>query len=179
MAELPPVTVSTRSRRSFGIVLTSGRFTPGVAVTMRRPFTSTSVRDVPRPRKSSALMPAVPMKRVEFAWLKVERNCGNWLSVSPIDSDPRDNSSVADTVVIGTGESRFGREIRVPVTMIWSLVTSSAACGAAVCAKVTSGATIATPASAVALKKRNDFMKNTPTNTKCESTALCLNETRS
>ena len=81
---------------------------------------------VPNPRRSSALIPAVPIKRVELAWEKVDRNCGSWFNVSPIESDPRDNSSFALTDVIGTGESRFGRAIRVPVTTIASTAASSA-----------------------------------------------------
>src|SRR5574338_678098 len=61
-AELPPVTTSTRSMRSAGKVFTSGE-TPVLRTsppTCRRPLTSTRVRAVPRPRRSSRLRPDVP-----------------------------------------------------------------------------------------------------------------------
>ncbi len=94
----------------------SGRLTPGVAVTIRRPSISTSVRAVPRPRRSSALMPAVPMKRPEFAWLNVARNCGSWLRMSPTLIWPRAVSSAPVSEVIGALDVRPGRLMRVPVT---------------------------------------------------------------
>ena len=103
---------------------TSTRSTPGVAVIWRRPLTSVSVRAVPRPRRSRALMPAVPMKRVELDWLNVARNCGNWFSESPSDRLPEDRSS-AETLTTGTGEDRLtGIAMRDPVTTMASFCGS-------------------------------------------------------
>ena len=68
-ADLPPVTISIRSIRSVGIVLTSTVKLPGDAETWRRPFCSTSVLSTPSPRRSRKFTPAVPMKRVELAEL--------------------------------------------------------------------------------------------------------------
>ena len=65
-AEAPPVITSTRSIHSTGMVLTSTAEEPEVAPTWRRPLTSTSVREVPMPRRSIRPTPAVPMKRVEL-----------------------------------------------------------------------------------------------------------------
>src|SRR3954447_9201238 len=88
----------------------------------RRPLTSTKVRLVPRPRRSSTLKPAVPMKRTELDWLKVERSDGRSFSASPMFTSPRLVSSSMLTDVIGTFDSRFGRRMRDPVTTIWSFV---------------------------------------------------------
>ena len=54
--------------------------------TCRRPFTSTSVRCVPRPRRSTRLSPEVPRKRVEFCVLNVERIDGRLFSTSPTET---------------------------------------------------------------------------------------------
>src|SRR6478672_1956293 len=125
-AELPPVTTSTRSMRSVGIVFVSTRKSPTLPVMWRRPLTSTSVRDSPRPRRSRMLRPLVPMKRVEFAWLKVERSDGRSFRRSPTLTSPVMVSSSALIDVIGTGDSRFGRRMRDPVTTIVSLFASVA-----------------------------------------------------
>src|ERR1044071_3533161 len=119
-AELPPVTTSMRSMRSVGNVLTSAdtALARMSEPTWRRPLTSTRVRWVPRPRRSSRFRPVVPRKRLEFCWLKVLRIDGSSLSRSPTEVLPVSTSSSADTVVTGTGASRFGRAMRDPVTMI-------------------------------------------------------------
>ena len=76
------------------------------------------------------LRPAVPMPRVEFAWLKVERSEGSWFSASPSDRLPSSTSSAAVSWVIGTGESSaVAPAMREPVTRTVSLgsVEASAA----------------------------------------------------
>ena len=57
-------------------------------------------------------MPAVPMKRVEFDWLKVERRDGRSFKRSPTFTSPVIVSSSWLIEVIGTGDSRFGRRMR-------------------------------------------------------------------
>ena len=55
------------------------------------------------------------MKRVEFAWLKVERSEGRSFSASPtLGRRPQISSAV--TEMMGTFDSMFGRRMRVPVT---------------------------------------------------------------
>ena len=134
------MTRSTRSSNSVGIVLVSTRYVPGVEVTERRPFTSTSVRVVPKPRRSSRLRPDVPIAAVEFAWVKVERSCGRRFNMSPSESSPVPSRSSASTEVIGIDASRLGRfKIREPVTTMrsLSLASSDASLGAteSFCAK--------------------------------------------
>ena len=68
------------------MVLTSTLYEPGTELTWRRPLTSTSVRSVPKPRRSSRLSPAVPIARVEFAWLKVARSDGGLFKASSSDT---------------------------------------------------------------------------------------------
>lgn len=158
--------MSTRSIRSVGNVLVSGD-TPLLkmsAPTWRRPSTRTSVRCVPRPRRSSRFKPAVPRKRVEFDWLKVLRSDGSSFSVSPIATFPVWKNSPPPMLVTGTVDSRLGRAIRDPVTTIaWpassgqpASVSSAAHCAAvgAAWARAVWGINRAALASAVAARKR-------------------------
>src|SRR5205823_9434354 len=82
------------------------------------PLTRTRVRAVPRPRRSSRLRPAVPRNRVEFAWVKVLRIDGRSASLSPTETLPVWKNSSPPIEVTGSGDSRFGRRMRVPVTVI-------------------------------------------------------------
>ena len=84
----------------------------------RRLLTSTRVRLVPRPRRSSRLRPAVPMKRVELPELNEERSDGRSLRLSPRLTSPVSVSSWMPTEVIGTVDSRLGRRMREPVTVM-------------------------------------------------------------
>jgi len=69
----------------------------------------------------------VPIKRVELAWLKVERSDGRLFSASPTDRSPRDSSWSADSDVIGDADSSAGRAIRLPVTTTVSPILTSSA----------------------------------------------------
>ena len=60
-ADAPVVSTSTRSTAASGIALTSTKFSEPFAkddTAMRRPFTSVSVDDVPRPRSEMPAWPA-------------------------------------------------------------------------------------------------------------------------
>ena len=78
-----------------------------------------SVRDVPRPRRSSTFRPCVPINCVELDELKVLCSSGeSWFSRSPMFELPvvKNWSCVIDA--IGAGESMLGRLMRDPVTTI-------------------------------------------------------------
>ena len=99
----------------------------------------------------------MPIEPVEFAWLKVERNCGSWLSASPSDTSPRVPSScVAVIVCTGTAASIVLRmRMREPVTTISSSCAFSVWFVAGACCESWAKAGVANsdPASAVALSK--------------------------
>ena len=58
--DAPPVSMSTRSMKSVGITFRSTAVSPGMPATKRRPLSSTSVRLVPRLRRSTVETPAQP-----------------------------------------------------------------------------------------------------------------------
>ena len=150
------------------------------AGTWRRPLTSTSVRWVPRPRRSSRLRPAMPMPAPGLAWLKVLRSWGSSLSSSPMLVDEFCRKSSPAIEVIGTVDSRLGRRMREPVTTIEppdeppsALATSShvpsaslsmqAVCGSA-CAKagVAMAAMARTPGAAASRRSEVVFTMSVP-----------------
>src|SRR4051812_22710120 len=89
--------------------------------TCRLPLTRTKVRVVPRPRRSRRLRPVVPRNRVEFEIVNVLRIDGRSLRTSPTETTPLWKNSSPPTEVTGSGDSRFGRRMREPVTTIEAL----------------------------------------------------------
>ena len=69
------------------------------------------------------------MKRVEFAWLKVERSEGRSFSASPTLTSPWAVRSSALTEVMGTLDSRLGLRMREPVTTMFAFAGCWAAAG--------------------------------------------------
>ncbi len=69
------------------------------------------------------------MKRVELAWLKVERSDGRSFSASPTLTSPWAVRSSALTEVMGTLDSRLGRRMREPVTTMFGLAGCWVAAG--------------------------------------------------
>ena len=159
------------------MVLTSKPLSPGVDVTWRRPFTRTSVRSVPKPRRSRRLKPAVPMKRLELPELNVERSDGRSFNASPSDNSPVPVRSSMVTDVKGTADCNVGRAIREPVTRIGCVVPSSKASSdsvatsssafagsfaGALCAKEGIAANKAKLNADPAINKRVFFIKSSP-----------------
>jgi len=75
-ADAPPVTTSMRSISIAGIRLTSTVPREELG-TKRRPLTSTSVREAPRPRRSSVRAPMLEALRNEVDGECVARNAGS------------------------------------------------------------------------------------------------------
>ena len=99
--------------------------------TWRRPLTSTSVREEPRPRRSGVIW--LPPREVTPAELKLLelRKLGNCANTSPRLVEPRCSISAVPTVVTGVGATNPVLNLE-PVTIIAS---SSLAAGSASCAK--------------------------------------------
>ncbi len=134
-AEAPPVTTSTRSISAGGMLFRST--TPSVlAPTMRRPLTSTRVREGPRPRRSTV---AVPVPGLLLDAPNVPTTCGRVSSTCSTSSDADWRSSSVPTTLTGLLEVRSARGMREPVTVMVSTCTScaSAACAASVAAIAT------------------------------------------
>src|SRR6185312_5870743 len=80
----------------------------------------------------SRFRPSVPRKRVELACVKVLAIEGSWASLSPTEISPVWKNSSPPTEVTGRGDSRFGRRIREPVTVIASFPAAVQAGGSGV-----------------------------------------------
>lgn len=136
------MTTSTRSTSDCGIVLMST--TPlAVEPTDRRPSISTSVRTVPRLRRLSALMPAMPLlsSRREFDGRMDAASAGSWLTKSAmlLVGEVFWISSCVSTIT-GVGASKPSRVTREPVTTICSTGAASTLSGAAVASCANAGA---------------------------------------
>jgi hypothetical protein len=102
--------------------------------TMRLPSSSTSVRVVPRPRRSRYACPsAVPFDVPVYEGT----NWGQRLSVDSTVADPVWAKASDGTVTIGLADTKSERDRRVPVTTISSSCASSATTAVAQQAAVT------------------------------------------
>ena len=67
--DAPPVSTSTRTINCVGITFKSTSDEPALPATWRRPFTRTSVREVPKLRKSTVAKPPPEVLKFEFVRL--------------------------------------------------------------------------------------------------------------
>jgi len=108
-ADAPPVTMSTDLIKTVGTVLRS------LSLEKRRPSSSTSVRLMPRPRRSTGAIPAlvfVPLVCGEM----VPRNCGrSFNAAATLDRAPISRSCLV-TCEVGVGASKPRVSMRDPVT---------------------------------------------------------------
>ncbi len=90
----------------------------------RRPLTSTSVRWLPRPRRSMVAKPAPGL----FDWLEAPGTTwGSWFSTRSTVRLPENSNSSESTMAIGLLATRSRRGIREPVTITTSPSSSAAA----------------------------------------------------
>ena len=116
-AEAPPVSTSMRSMNCAGMVFMSTAIEPGLPDTKRRPSTSTSVRSMPRLRRSTVETPPPEVRKLEFVRLSVGVPKVGFLSSSScVLRMPVAAMSSEEMVCTGDGESRLVLTMREPVT---------------------------------------------------------------
>ncbi len=126
-AEAPSFSTSMRSMAAVGMVLRSTPepvCRPMPEKTMRRPFRSTRVRRLPRPRRSTRTAPLPPL----FTWAFTALPCSGiaWRK-SPRLTLPLARIASRLITVTGAGVLRSLRRMRVPVTTISSVFSLSLA----------------------------------------------------
>ncbi len=125
-ADAPPVMISTLSISAGGMTLRSGTPSPLPGIN-RIPSTRTSVRAVPRPRRSTFASPPPTLAAVKLDVLVSDgTNCGSEFSVVSTVADPVRWKASSGTDTIGLADSKSGRGMREPVTTISSSGWSSA-----------------------------------------------------
>ena len=128
-ADAPPVMISTVSIRAGGMTLRSGTPSPLPGIN-RIPSTRTSVRAVPRPRRSTFASPPLTEPSVMLDVLVADgTNCGSAFSVVSTVTDPVRSNAAWGTDTNGLADSKSRRGMREPVTTISSSTWSSALAG--------------------------------------------------
>ena len=116
---LPPVTTSMRSIISGEMSLKSTMLVPGTPGTKRRPLTSTRVRESPRLRRLTVVMPFSLTPKPELVGVMPDTPAaGRWRMMLPMLASPVLAIALASTTDTGVGASRLGRAMREPVTTI-------------------------------------------------------------